>query len=209
MTPKPIIPHQLLQTPFSHFLILQRHGKSSWDDQSLDDFERPLLDKGGLDARRIGRYFADHTSMGGVWEQAGSPTLIVCSSSKRTRQTLSGWIDGFCEDKTRCQLNDQSVRYGEASVPVIYTEAIYEARNGSALLNYFAHMSSETKTLLLVGHSTALNELLEILTGGPPAVHFSTCGMALLGSQLSGQGWKRPGTFWLLDYVNPGLLTMD
>jgi len=209
LTPKPLIPHQLLQSPFVHFIILQRHAKSSWEDQTLTDFERPLVDRGASDAKRIGRYLADHTSMGGVWEQAGSPNLIACSTAVRTRQTLDSWMEGFCEDKARCQLNAQTARFGEVLVPVMYAQAIYDARNGSALLDYFVRMSSEAKTLLLVGHSTALNELLEILTGGPPAVQFSTCGMALLGSQLSGRSWKRAGTFWLLDYVNPELLTMD
>jgi phosphohistidine phosphatase SixA len=118
-------------------------------------------------------------------------------------------MEGFCGDKSHCQLDNETARFGAGLVPVIYSDKIYAARNGSALLQYFADMSVDARTLLLVGHSTALNELLEILTGGPPAVHFSTSGMALLGSQLSGSGWKRPGTFWLLDYVNPTVLTSD
>jgi len=207
--PKALIPRQLVQSPFYHFIILQRHAKSSWENQTLPDFERPLEAGGTHDAKRIGRYLADHTSMGGVWEQAGSPNLIACSSSVRTKQTLSFWMQGFCEAKASCQLNNRTARFGEVLVPVIYAQAIYDARNGSDLLDYIVRMSVEARVLLFVGHSTALNELLEILTGGPPAVHFSTCGMALLGSQLSGHDWKRPGTFWLLDYVNPELLTID
>jgi len=207
--PKPLIPHQFYGSPFFHFVILQRHAKSSWENLTQTDFERPLDDRGWQDAKRIGRYFADHTTMGGVWEQAGSPDLIACSSSVRTRQTLAQWIDGFCFDKDRCQLNPATVRLADQLVPVRYDQAIYDARSGPELLQYFVQMSSDARTLLIVGHSTGLDELLEILTGGPPAVRFSTCGMALLGSQLSGTGWKRPGTFWLLDYVDPSVLTTD
>jgi len=207
---KPLIPHQFFGSPFSHFVILQRHGKSSWENLTQTDFDRPLDDRGARDAKRIGRYFADHTTMGGVWEQAGAPDLIACSTAVRTKQTLSQWVEGFCEDKDRCQLNQQTARFTtELLVPIWYDQAIYDARSGSDLLNYFVQMSSDPRTLLLVGHSTGLNELVEILTGGPSAVQFSTCGMALLGTQLSGTDWKIPGTFWLLDYVNPTVLTSD
>lgn len=204
---KPLIPHQFFGSPFTHFVILQRHAKSSWENLTQTDFERPLDDRGWQDAKRVGRYFADHTTMGGVWEQAGAPDLIACSSALRTRQTLAQWIDGFCFDKDRCQLNSETARLSRDSlVPVVYEPAIYEARNGPAMLDCFDRMPSDARTMLIVGHSTGLDEFLEILTGGPPAVKFSTCGMALLGSQLSGMGWKRPGTFWLLDYVSPSIL---
>lgn len=204
-----LVPHQLDVSLFSHFVILQRHGKSNWENQTLTDFERPLKSRGLKEANRIGQYFSEHISMGGVWEQAGSPDLIACSPSVRTRQTLNSWISGFCQGKKDCQLNEDNVVFGERDkVPVIYAQSIYDARNGSDLMEYFTHMSSDAKTLLIVGHSTALDELVVTLTGGPPAVHFATSGCALLGSQLSGNGWKRPGTFWLLDYVNPSVLTM-
>jgi len=207
--PKPLIPHQFFGSPFSHFVILQRHGKSSWENLTQTDFERPLDDRGWKDAKRIGHYFADHITMGGVWEQAGPPDLVVCSTSVRTKQTLSQWIEGFCEDKNRCQLNPETVRFtSELLVPVLYDQTIYDTRTGPALFDYFSHMS-DARTLLLVGHSTGLNELVEILSGVPSPVQFSTCGMALLGTQLSGNDWKRPGTFWLLDYVNPSVLTSD
>jgi len=204
---RPAVPHQLISSPFSHFVILQRHCRSSWENQSLTDFQRPLLAHSLLEANRIGRYFADHTHMGGVWEQAGAPDLVVCSSSVRTRQTLSGWVNGFCEDQKDCSLDDKWVNIGTQEVPVHYERGIYDARNGSDLLKYFIHTPSNAKTLLLVGHSTALDELVGILTGGPSMVRFATCGMALLGNQLAGNDWKRPGTFWLLDYVNPSVLT--
>jgi phosphohistidine phosphatase len=198
-----------MQSPFSHFVILQRHAKSSWENQSLTDFERPLQDKGAQQAQRIGRYFADHTSMGGVWEQAGAPDLIACSSAVRTRQTLFNWVEGFCEDKKDCELTDDNAKIGDMLIPVIYAQYIYDAKDGAELFSYFTHVSEHTRTLLLVGHSTALDELLVLLTGGPPVVRFATSGMALLGSQLDGAGWVRPGTFWLLDYVNPDVLAMD
>jgi len=147
--------------------------------------------------------------MGGVWEQAGAPDLIACSSAVRTRQTLAQWIEGFCYDKEICQLNSETARLSrDVLIPVRYEQAIYDAQSGPAMLDCFDQLP-DARTVLMVGHSNGLDEILEILTGGPSSVRFQTCGMALLGSQLTGTGWKRPGTFWLLDYVAPSVLTGD
>src|SRR4029450_13070844 len=60
-------------------LSLLRHAKSSWDDASLEDFERPLAKRGESAAPRMGRFMA---------EQGLAPQLILCSPAVRARQTL-------------------------------------------------------------------------------------------------------------------------
>ena len=62
-----------------HTLHLLRHAKSSWDDETLDDHERPLAPRGVRDARRMGAYLRDLPVQ---------PQLVLCSSAVRTRQTL-------------------------------------------------------------------------------------------------------------------------
>ncbi|TIL97623.1 MAG: histidine phosphatase family protein, partial [Mesorhizobium sp.] len=39
-------------------LLLLRHAKSNWDDPGLDDFDRPLAERGVKAARSIGRELA-------------------------------------------------------------------------------------------------------------------------------------------------------
>ena len=39
-------------------LSLLRHAKSSWDDGSLEDFERPLAKRGESAAPRMGAFMA-------------------------------------------------------------------------------------------------------------------------------------------------------
>lgn len=61
-------------------LILMRHAKSSWDDFSQPDHDRPLNARGRRNA----------TTMGGwLRENAFRPDSVLCSTSARTRETLA------------------------------------------------------------------------------------------------------------------------
>jgi phosphohistidine phosphatase len=60
-------------------LLLLRHAKSSWDDPSLADYDRPLALRGRAAAGRIGAYMRR--------EQIGVG-LVLCSSARRAHETL-------------------------------------------------------------------------------------------------------------------------
>lgn len=60
-------------------LLLLRHAKSSWDDPTLDDHERPLAPRGRKAARLIAAHLRDnHVQV----------SLVLCSSAQRARDTL-------------------------------------------------------------------------------------------------------------------------
>ncbi len=61
-------------------LILMRHAKSSWDDLTLSDHDRPLNKRGRTAAKALG-----------VWlkEQGFTPDQVLCSTAVRTRETLA------------------------------------------------------------------------------------------------------------------------
>ncbi|MEI9417788.1 histidine phosphatase family protein [Mesorhizobium sp. Cs1321R2N1] len=59
-------------------LLLLRHAKSSWDDPDLDDFDRPLAERGLKAARLIGRELAARDWL---------PDLALVSPALRTRDT--------------------------------------------------------------------------------------------------------------------------
>jgi phosphohistidine phosphatase len=61
-------------------LLLMRHAKSSWDDPSLADHERPLNGRGRRAARAIGTYLRSNDLV---------PELVLCSTATRARQTLA------------------------------------------------------------------------------------------------------------------------
>lgn len=72
-------------------LILLRHAKSSWEDRSLRDHDRPLSKAGQADAIRVSHKL----------QQLGwIPEIILSSDALRTRQTLKimqDQVQGFLE----------------------------------------------------------------------------------------------------------------
>jgi phosphohistidine phosphatase len=60
-------------------LLLLRHAKSSWDDPSLADEDRPLAPRGRKAAKRIREY---------VRRERIPVGLVLCSSARRAHETL-------------------------------------------------------------------------------------------------------------------------
>lgn len=68
-----------MTTTAPKFLILMRHAKSSWADEGMDDFSRPLNGRGQRTAPTIAKWIA---------EQGFIPDTVLCSTAVRTQQTL-------------------------------------------------------------------------------------------------------------------------
>lgn len=62
-------------------LFVLRHAKSSWDNPGLEDHNRPLAPRG----QRACVVMAEHIRATGI-----APELVLCSSARRTRETLEG-----------------------------------------------------------------------------------------------------------------------
>jgi len=60
-------------------LILTRHAKSSWDDLSLDDHDRPLNDRGQSAAKRMGKWIEGRRHV---------PSQAISSDATRARETV-------------------------------------------------------------------------------------------------------------------------
>ena len=63
-------------------LTLLRHAKSSWDDPHLDDFNRPLNERGWKASRRMGRELA---------QRGMKVDLVSASPAERVRETID-WL---------------------------------------------------------------------------------------------------------------------
>lgn len=62
-------------------LILTRHAKSSWHDPLLDDFDRPLNDRGEKSASAIGDWLSKRDLV---------PGEVIVSGARRTVDTWAG-----------------------------------------------------------------------------------------------------------------------
>jgi phosphohistidine phosphatase len=121
-------------------LLLIRHAKSSWDDPALADRDRPLAPRGQKAAERI----AEHLG--------GSDTtvdLVLCSSSRRTRETLERLTAAF----------------GEAEVLV--EDALYGASAGD-LLDRLHDVPDTVGGVAVIGHNPGIQDLtIELARDGP------------------------------------------
>ena len=65
-------------------LYIVRHAKSSWDNLSIDDFDRPLNKKGLKDAPKMAKHFAD------TYQR---PDLIISSPARRALETAENFAE--------------------------------------------------------------------------------------------------------------------
>jgi phosphohistidine phosphatase len=131
-------------------LYLLRHAKSSWDDPSLADRDRPLAPRGRRACRTIAAY---------VREQRIEPGLVLCSPATRARQTLDGVAAGFAK-QPRIEID----------------EALY----AGDLLAALRRVADDVESVMLVGHDPSIKELLELLAGEALADKFPTAALATL-----------------------------
>lgn len=119
-------------------LLLLRHAKSSWDEPSLRDFERPLAARGKRDAPRMGK---------ALRERGPLPDLIISSPAARTRATIKAVTS--------------SARL-EAGLHV--EESVYGA-SSAELMKLVRRLPREKSCVMIVGHNPGLEDLVERLTG--------------------------------------------
>lgn len=165
----------------SRRIVLFRHAKADWPQ--VTDHERPLADRGRMDAAVAGRKLAD----------TGIPfDLALCSTAVRTRET---W-----------KLAVQELPHRPKTV---YEERVYEASPGE-LIAVLNETPDDAQTVVLIGHNPGVQGLADILAGaaegdarermsrrGFPAAAFAV--LTFTGS------WKtlEPGVGTLVDYWAP------
>ncbi|TPN01420.1 histidine phosphatase family protein [Mesorhizobium sp. B2-1-3A] len=119
-------------------LLLLRHAKSSWDDPDLDDFDRPLAERGLKAAKLMGRELAARDWL---------PDQVLVSSALRTRDT---W------------------RLVAAELPahprVAFAQPLYEA-SAADILGQIHKADRSSGCLMVVGHNPGLENLAKQLAG--------------------------------------------
>jgi len=162
-------------------LLLLRHAKSSWDDPSLADHERPLSKRGRKAAAAM---------RAALFSRSLAPDLALVSTARRTRDTFAA-----LEPLPR-------------SSRVMFLDALYDAPP-AAMLELLHEVEPSRRCVLLVGHNPGLKEFANLIADGDESVFaqrlasgFPTGAMALFEvegpwSEFSARSAK------LIDFVVP------
>ncbi|MGE4474090.1 MULTISPECIES: SixA phosphatase family protein [Stutzerimonas] len=133
-------------------LYLVRHAKSSWDDPTLADHDRPLAKRGLRQLEEIGPWLAAR----GV-----RPQRLLCSTAARAQATARPLAEAM----------------GYPPAAIDYQARLY-ACTPDALLAVIGEQPDDLQSLMLVGHNPELTELATRLGAG--IEHMPTCAVVEL-----------------------------
>ncbi len=114
-------------------IIIVRHSKSSWENLSIDDYDRPLNDRGKKDAEWMSNVF-----------RTKLPPIdhIISSGAKRAIETVSLMLQ-----------NQMNVFSFEIDDNLYIAEA-------SAIENVISGINNVHSTILICGHNPGLTEFI-------------------------------------------------
>jgi phosphohistidine phosphatase len=135
-------------------VYLIRHAKSSWDDTVLSDFERPLNNRGRLDAPRMAAL---------LHQRGAAPQLIICSSARRTTETAMYFAQEFAISPGLVQQE----------------HALYDSTT-AAYMDVLCSVPQDISSVILIGHNPTITRLANILSHNSQIDDMPTCAVACL-----------------------------
>lgn len=142
-------------------LYLVRHAKSSWDNPDLSDFDRPLNDKGRLDAPHMGKRLKDK----GI-----RPDLMLTSPANRAHST--------------CKLIAAELGYPGENIKT--DRRIYHAEEED-LLKVLQELNDTQKEVMLFGHNPGFTTFANSLFN-KHIPNLPTCGIVM--GHLNIKSWS-------------------
>ena len=139
-------------------VTLIRHGKAETSKLGIQDFDRPLISRGQMNAAAVGAFLATHRML---------PQLVLVSPSARTRETYEfikpHWPNG---------------------IAVEFVVQLYDA-SASTLLQAIIDYGGDLADIAVIGHNPSLVVLLNHMVGDGHAEqnlrYFPTCCIADIG----------------------------
>jgi phosphohistidine phosphatase len=143
-------------------LMLLRHAKSDWSDEGLLDVDRPLNSRGRKAAPEMAQWMQKHDRV---------PDRILCSSAKRTRETLERMLEAW-----------------KPTPEIHFIDRLYLAPPQTILEEALAHAKG-AKSLLVIGHNPGIEMLATQLSDEP--CEMRTCTVVIFEAE---KNW--PSDWW-------------
>ena len=119
-------------------LLVMRHAKSSWDDESLSDHDRPLNGRGRRVAPLMGQYLVDQKTL---------PDLVLSSTAMRAATTAHLVVEATGQP-----------------IPVGLDQNLYAA-DIDDFFGTLAHCNGSESTVMVVSHNPGVERCVHALTG--------------------------------------------
>jgi phosphohistidine phosphatase len=156
-------------------LMLMRHAKSDWADESLSDFERPLNARGKKAAPLMGDWMRDHHLI---------PTRILCSTATRAKETLFG-------------LEKAWAAHPSEKVVVEFIDELYLA-TPTTIHEVIQHHHRDAERLLVIGHNPGMELLATQLSG--ERIEMTTANVVVLNANHNWEYMLSHLNAWKLSY---------
>ena len=136
-------------------LIIIRHCKSSWSDLSLNDFDRPLNNRGVQDGNLMSKELS---------KKIDNVDLLISSSSKRTRLTADFFIKLIKINK------------------ISFIDDLYHSSSEN-IISKLKKISNTHESIMVIGHNPGLTDLVNKLTS-INLYNLPTCGVAIVNLNI-------------------------
>ncbi|MBG9375145.1 histidine phosphatase family protein [Panacibacter sp. DH6] len=160
-------------------LLLVRHAKSSWDNPSQKDFDRPLNNRGNKDAPAMAEKLA---------EKGVIPDALVSSTAVRALSTAKYFAKAF----------------NYPGQNIIKTPALYEAPY-DVYFDVISKFNNQFQSVAIFAHNPGITMFANKLTN-TQIDNMPTC--CVFAVQVETDNWSNfeqaKKTFWFIDYPKNG-----
>ncbi len=156
-------------------LLIVRHAKSSWDIGTLNDFERPLNDRGKRDAPVMAKKLKDRNIL---------IDAFVASPAKRAKKTAEFFIEAYNRDKE----------------DIIFISKLYHAP-ADIFFEVAEELQDHFNTVAVFSHNPGITEFVNMLTEDIRLDNMPTCGIFAVKFQGAWKNFKKvKKEFLFFDY---------
>lgn len=160
-------------------LILTRHAKSSWDDPTMDDHDRPLNARGQRAALELGEW---------LHSRGYEPDEVLCSTAARTRETWQRAVMAPLE----------------VTPMVRYLESLYQA-SADTMLTLLRQSTGDC--VMMIGHNPGIGALAARLPARAPVDadfrRYPTAATLVVDFEVTSWADIQPGRGSVLDFFVP------
>ena len=157
-------------------VLLVRHAKSSWDDVTLPDFDRPLNKRGKKDAPKMAQRLKDKDVV---------IDAFISSPAKRAKKTAELFIKEFGGDKEK----------------IIFVQGLYHAGIDD-FYKAIHETDNEYDNIALFSHNPGITAFANDLVDDANIDNMPTCSVFAVSSGIDDWSNFKDATkeFWFFDY---------